>query len=59
MGKEQYSEENLNKLSYTKFIRLLGEGRVIFNLMVQVVQKEIDKKHFNLLGSNSPRLCLD
>lgn len=53
MGKEQYSEEKLSKLSYSKFVRLLGVGRVIFNLMGQVVQKEIDKKHLNKKGRKS------
>lgn len=50
MGKEQYSEERLSKLSYTKFVRLLGVGRVLFNLMVQVIQKELDNKHKNKRG---------
>ena len=48
MGKEQYSEERLNKLSYTKFVRLLGIGRVIFNEMVKVVEKELNNKHLYL-----------
>lgn len=50
MGKEQYSEERLNKLSYTKFVRLLGVGRVIFNKMVQVIEKELTNKHCNHKG---------
>ena len=50
MGKEQYSEERLNKLSYTKFVRLLGVGRVVFNEMVKVIEKELDKKHLNNKG---------
>ena len=50
MGKEQYSEERLNKLSYTKFVRLLRVGRVVFNEMVKVVEKELDKKHLNNKG---------
>ena len=50
MGKEQYSEERLNKLSYTKFVRLLGIGRVIFNEMVKVVEKELNNKHLNNKG---------
>lgn len=50
MGKEQYLEERLNKLSYTKFVRLLGVERVVFNKMVQVVQKESTNKHQNKRG---------
>ncbi len=50
MGKEQYSKERLNKLSYTKFKRLLGVGRVIFNKMIQVVQKKYDELHQNKKG---------
>lgn len=50
MGKEQYSEERINKLSYTKFVRLLGVGRVIFNTMVQVVHKALISKHLNNKG---------
>lgn len=50
MGKEQYSEERLSKLSYTKFVRLLGVGRVIFNAMVQVIQKKLTIKHLNKKG---------
>lgn len=50
MGKEQYTEKRINKLSYTKFVRLLGVGRVIFYKMIQVVQKEIMKKHAHKKG---------
>lgn len=50
MGKEQYSEERLKKLSYTKFVRLLGVGRVVFYEMVKVVEKALDKKHLNKKG---------
>lgn len=50
MGKEQYSEKRLNKLSYTKFVRLLGIGRVIFYKMVQVIKKELESKHNNKKG---------
>ena len=45
MGKEQYSKERLSKLSYTKFVRLMGVGRLEFNKMIQVVQEEIDRIH--------------
>ena len=50
MGKEQYSEERLNKLNYTKFVRLLGVGRVIFYTMIRTIQKELNKKHKNKKG---------
>lgn len=50
MGKKLYSEERLNKLSYTKFVRLLGVGRVIFNLMVQIIKKELDSVHAKKKG---------
>ena len=50
MGKEQYSEERLKKLSYTKFVRLLGVGRVVFYEMVKVVEKVLDKKYLNKKG---------
>ena len=36
MGKEQYSEERLKKLSYTKFVRLLGVERVIIYAMISI-----------------------
>lgn len=42
---EQYSEEKLAKLPYTKFKRLLGVGRVIFNAMLKAVEKTYYKKH--------------
>lgn len=50
MGKEQYSDERLAKLSYSKFMRLLGVGRVIFNKMVKVVDRELQEKHQNKKG---------
>ncbi len=50
MGKEQYSEERLSELSYTKFKRLLGVGRVIFYKMIQVVQRKYDKLHQHRKG---------
>lgn len=50
MGKEQYSEERLNKLSYPKFFRLLGVGRVIFNMMVNVIENAINNKNPNKKG---------
>lgn len=50
MGKEQYSQEKINKLSYTKFVRLLGVGRVVFYKMVQVVEKELAIKHTSKKG---------
>lgn len=50
MGKEQYSEERLNKLSYTKFVRLLGIGKIIFNAIVKVVEKALNNKHLNKKG---------
>lgn len=50
MGKKQYSEEELSRLSCTKFVRLLGVGKVIFNAMVQAVQKELENKHLNKKG---------
>ena len=50
MGKEQYSEERLKKLNYTKFVRLLGVGRVIFYAMIRTIQKELNKKHKNKRG---------
>ena len=50
MGKEQYSEERLNKLSCPKFFRLLGVGRVIFNMMVNVIENAINNKHLNKKG---------
>lgn len=53
MGKGQYSEERLNKLSYPKFVRLLGIGRVTFNLMIRVIENAINKKHLNKRGRKS------
>ncbi len=50
MGKEQYSEERLNKLGHQKFVRLLGVGRVIFNEMVKTVEREISEKHSHKKG---------
>lgn len=50
MGKEKYSEERLSKLGHTKFVRLLGVDRVIFNKMVKVVQNKINEKHTNKKG---------
>lgn len=52
MGKKQYSEEKLKKLSYKEFVRLLGVGRVIFELMVRVIQKRLDEKHNHKKGRN-------
>lgn len=50
MGKEQYSEEKLSKLSYKKFVRLLGVGRVNFEMMVRVVQQALNDKHSHKKG---------
>ena len=45
MGTEQYSEERLAKLSYTKFVRLLGVGRVIFDRIVKPVKIVCEETH--------------
>lgn len=43
--KEVYSEERLAKLSYTKFMRLLGVGRVIFASITWALKDDYKKKH--------------
>ena len=50
MGNKQYSEEKLSKLSYTKFVRLLGVGRVTFNKIVQLVTVAYEIKHRDKKG---------
>ena len=50
MGNKQYSEEKLSKLSYTKFVRLLGVGRVTFNKIVQSVTIAYEIKHTGKKG---------
>jgi len=43
--REIYSKENLNKLSYTKFKRLMGVSRLQFNIMCKIINKEYNLIH--------------
>ena len=45
MGSNKYSEEKLKELSYIKFRRLLGVGRVEFNLICKAIEKDYKEKH--------------
>lgn len=50
MGNEKYSKERLSKLKYKAFVRLLGVGRVPFELMIRAVQRVLDEKHCQKKG---------
>lgn len=57
MGSNKYSEDKLNKLSYIKFKRLLGVGRVEFNLICKVIEKDYKEKHKSGGRPSSLTIC--